>query len=90
MGFYEGPVATTLAAAMKAGGGLVTAEDLQRYQAKWRPPVEFDYRGHHVIGIGPPSSGGLTMEMIAHVLAGVDVRGRRALGERADPGGFRC
>jgi gamma-glutamyltranspeptidase/glutathione hydrolase len=73
-GFYEGPVAQTLAAAMKDNGGLITAADLASYKAKWRTPVEFDYRGRHVVGMPPPSSGGLTNAMIAHLLEGYDLR----------------
>jgi len=73
-GFYEGPVAQALAAAMKANGGLITEADLASYKAKWRPPVEFDYRGRHVVGMPPPSSGGLTMAMIAHLLEGYDLK----------------
>jgi len=74
-GFYEGPTAATLAAAMKDGGGLITADDLKAYKAKWRPPMEFDYRGRHVVGMPPPSSGGLTNAMIAHLLEGFDLKG---------------
>ncbi len=74
-GFYEGPVAQALAAAMKANGGLITEADLASYKAKWRPPVEFDYRGRHVVGMPPPSSGGLTNAMIAHLLEGFDLKG---------------
>jgi gamma-glutamyltranspeptidase/glutathione hydrolase len=73
-GFYEGPVADALAAAMKDGGGLITKDDLASYKAKWRTPIEFDYRGRHVIGMPPPSSGGITNAMIAHLLEGYDLR----------------
>jgi gamma-glutamyltranspeptidase/glutathione hydrolase len=73
-GFYEGPVAETLARAMKENGGLITQADLLAYRAKWREPIEFEYRDHHVIGMPPPSSGGLTMAMIAHLLSGYDLR----------------
>jgi len=73
-GFYEGPVAETLARAMKENGGLVTAEDLKGYRAKWRTPIEYEYRGRKVIGMPPPSSGALTMAMIAHVLSAWDLR----------------
>jgi gamma-glutamyltranspeptidase/glutathione hydrolase len=72
-GFYRGTVAETLAAAMKKGGGLVTADDLRGYKAKWRTPFEYEYRGHKVIGMPPPSSGGITMAMIAHVLSAYDL-----------------
>lgn len=73
-GFYQGPVAQAIAGAMKAGGGLITEADLRAYQPKWRTPVEFDYRGRHVIGMPPPSSGGMTNAMIAHLLEGYDIR----------------
>lgn len=72
-GFYEGPMADALASAMKDNGGLVTKADLAAYQPKWRTPIEFDYRGRHVIGMPPPSSGGVTMAMIAHILEGYDL-----------------
>jgi gamma-glutamyltranspeptidase/glutathione hydrolase len=74
VGFYEGPVADALANAMKENGGLVTKQDLADYQAKWRTPIEFDYRGRHVVGMPPPSSGGVTMAMIAHILESYDLR----------------
>src|SRR5580704_12029973 len=69
-GFYEGPVGDAIAHAMKEGGGLVTQDDLRGYRAKWRTPIEFEYRGRTIIGMPPPSSGGLTMAMIAHLCAG--------------------
>lgn len=73
-GFYEGPLAEALARAMKDNGGLVTEADLAAYRAKWRTPIEYEYRGRHVVGMPPPSSGGVTMAMIAHVLEGYDLR----------------
>jgi gamma-glutamyltranspeptidase/glutathione hydrolase len=73
-GFYEGPVAEALARAMKEAGGYVTEADLKAYRAKWRTPIEFDYRDRHVVGMPPPSSGGLTMAMIGHVLERFNLR----------------
>jgi len=73
-GFYKGTVAEALATAMKKSGGLVTTDDLKGYKAKWRVPFEYEYRGHKVIGMPPPSSGGITMAMIAHVLSAYDLR----------------
>jgi gamma-glutamyltranspeptidase/glutathione hydrolase len=72
-GFYEGPTAEMLAAEMKRGGGLVTLADLAEYRAKWRPPVLFKYRGLDVISMAPPSSGGVTLAMMAHILEGYDL-----------------
>ncbi|MFO0677510.1 MAG: gamma-glutamyltransferase [Polyangiaceae bacterium] len=72
-GFYEGPTADLLDAEMKANDGLLTKEDLKAYRAKWRTPVEFDYRGHHVISMPPPSSGGVSLAMMAHILEKIDL-----------------
>ena len=66
--FYRGRTARLIAAEMARGGGIVTLEDLDRYRAVWRDPVAFGYRGHTVHSMPPPSSGGVTMAMIAGML----------------------
>jgi gamma-glutamyltranspeptidase / glutathione hydrolase len=73
-GFYEGPTADALVAEMKRGGGLITAEDLEAYKAKWRTPIEVTYRGRKIISMPPPSSGGVILGMIGHILEGYDLR----------------
>lgn len=72
-GFYEGPTAAALVAQMKEEGGLITLADLKKYKAKWRKPVEFTYRGHKIASMPPPSSGGVTLAMIAHILEGYEL-----------------
>jgi gamma-glutamyltranspeptidase/glutathione hydrolase len=72
-GFYEGPTADLFAAEMKRGEGLITRDDLKTYKAKWRTPIELDYRGHHLTSMPPPSSGGLTLGMICHILSTYDL-----------------
>lgn len=67
-GFYRGPTAEALAAEMKRGGGLISTDDLAGYEAKWRTPVTFQYRGHRVTSMPPPSSGGLTLAMMSSIL----------------------
>ena len=69
-GFYRGRTADLLVAEMKQGGGIIDHEDLQRYEAVWRDPVRFDYRGYTVISMHPPSSGGATMAEIGNILEG--------------------
>jgi gamma-glutamyltranspeptidase / glutathione hydrolase len=69
-GFYEGETADLIVAEMRRGGGIITHEDLRRYRAEWRTPIEFDYRGHRVISMPPASSGGITLAIIAQVLDG--------------------
>ncbi|TKD05002.1 gamma-glutamyltransferase [Polyangium fumosum] len=72
-GFYEGETANLLVEEMKAGGGIVTAEDLAAYRPVWRTPVEMEYRGHKVFAMPPPSSGGLVLAFSLGVLGGYDL-----------------
>ena len=72
-GFYTGETATLVVAEMKKGGGIVTREDLERYEPKWREPVAFTYRGRRVVSMPPPSSGGVTLAMIAQQLETYDL-----------------
>ncbi len=75
-GFYEGETADLIAEAMERSGGIITREDLRRYEAKWRAPVVFDYRGHRVAGMPPTSSGGITLALMAGILEGYDLGAR--------------
>ncbi|MBO0323126.1 gamma-glutamyltransferase [Muricauda sp. CAU 1633] len=63
-GFYKGEVAQKLAAFVQENGGFITMEDLEKYEAKWRKPIEFDYKDLHIISMSPPSSGGVTINQI--------------------------
>jgi gamma-glutamyltranspeptidase/glutathione hydrolase len=73
-GFYAGPTAAAIVAEMKRGHGIMTLADLAAYRAKWRTPITFDYRGYRVISMPPPSSGGMTLALMAHMLSGRDLR----------------
>ncbi len=73
-GFYTGPTAEAIAGAMAAGGGLVTRADLAGYRAVERPPVVGRYRGHRVISMGPPSSGGVALVQMLRAVEPYDVR----------------
>lgn len=72
-GFYKGDTAALIVAEMKNGGGIITLEDLERYEPKWRDPLAFTYRGHRVVSMPPPSSGGVTLAMIAQQLEAYDL-----------------
>ncbi|MFL5579189.1 MAG: gamma-glutamyltransferase, partial [Gemmatimonadaceae bacterium] len=67
-GFYRGPVADSLVAEMKRGGGIITHEDLAAYRAVWREPVRGTYRGYTLLSMPPASSGGVTMTETLNVL----------------------
>ena len=54
--FYTGWIADSVAAQMKANGGIITKADLAAYEAKERAPVRGTFNGYEVIAMGPPSS----------------------------------
>ena len=69
-GFYKGRVAEAIVASNRAGGGILSMEDLAAYAPRELTPVECDYRGYHVISAPPPSSGGVIVCEILNVLEG--------------------
>lgn len=60
-GFYEGATAENIVAEMERGNGLISLNDLKGYQAIWRTPLTSEYRGHKIISMPPPSSGGVAL-----------------------------
>ncbi|WP_428835663.1 gamma-glutamyltransferase [Sphingobacterium ginsenosidimutans] len=60
-GFYKGKTADLLIAEMNKGKGIITHEDLTSYKAVWRAPIASSYRGHKVVSMPPPSSGGTSL-----------------------------
>jgi len=73
-GFYEGETAELLEKEMKANGGLITRADLKAYQARKRDVVRGTYRGHEIIGMAPPSSGGIGVISMLNILEGYDLK----------------
>jgi len=71
--FYHGNLARELAAAMQKGGGLITADDLARYEVKEREAVRGAYRGYEIISSPPPSSGGTVLIESLNILEGYDL-----------------
>ena len=67
-GFYTGPVADSLVAEMRRGGGIITHEDLRAYKPIWRAPVRGSYRGYTILSMPPASSGGITMTEALNIL----------------------
>jgi len=56
--FYEGDIATLLASACEARGGLLRAADFRGYAPEWTDAIRTHYRGHDVY-VMPPNSYGL-------------------------------
>ncbi len=60
-GFYAGETANLLVKEMERQGGLITPQDLKAYRAIWRKPLVSQYNQYGIIGMPPPSSGGLAI-----------------------------
>ncbi len=73
-GFYKGEIAQKLASFIQDKGGFITEEDLAKYEAKWRYPVQFNYKDLKIISMSPPSSGGVTMNQIFKMMEPYDVK----------------
>jgi len=64
-GFYTGPTASALTGLAR---GLIASADLAAYQARWREPLRFDYRGLTVEVMPPPSAGGVALTQLLLML----------------------
>lgn len=62
--FYEGETARLIAADMADNGGLITLADLKAYRVVERAVVRGQYRGHEILTMPPPSSGGIALLQI--------------------------
>ncbi len=71
--FYEGETARRIAAAMAAHGGNITLEDLKGYRVAERTPLRGHYRGHAIVTMPPPSSGGIALLQMFGMLEPFDV-----------------
>ena len=72
-GFYQGENAQRFADYMANTGGIITTEDLARYQAIERTPIRGSYRGYDIISMAPPSSGGVALVQMLNMLEGFDL-----------------
>lgn len=73
--FYSGPIAGGLIAEIERGQGLMTAEDLARYQSVERAPLAARYRGQYDIYMPPPpSAGGLCLLEELNMLDAFDLK----------------
>jgi len=66
--FYKGETGKKMVAYIQSLGGIITIEDLHKYEAKWRDPVKFSYKDLTVISMSPPSSGGICLAQIMKMI----------------------
>ncbi|MEL7494392.1 MAG: gamma-glutamyltransferase [Cyanobacteria bacterium J06554_11] len=82
--FYRGEMATAIAQTVArppvvarppfpVWPGRLTLSDLDRYEVRVRPAVSSQYRGYQLYGMGLPSSGGITIAEVLHLLEGYDL-----------------
>ena len=84
--FYRGPVAEAIEREIRAHGGVMTAADLAAYRViDHRRPIVSTYRDYTVIGMPPPSSGGVCLAEALNILETVDLAGLW----QQDPGAAR-
>jgi len=73
---YEGPIAEGIVDTVRSADGnpgLLSLEDLALYRVIERPAVCAAYRSHDVCGMGPPSSGALTVGQILGMVDAFDL-----------------
>jgi gamma-glutamyltranspeptidase / glutathione hydrolase len=78
--FYRGKMAAELIADLKAGGAILTAEDLARYEVKERKPVTGTFHDYTIISAPPPSSGGIVLLSALNILESYNLK---RLGDRS-------
>ena len=75
-GFYSGPIAGDIVRTVTTvsdNPGVLSEMDLALYQVKERAASCASYRSFEVCGMGPPSSGALTVGQILGMLGGYDL-----------------
>ena len=71
--FYKGETAKILVDYLQKNGGIITLEDLSKYEAKWRKPLQFTYKDLKITSMSPPSSGGICLAQILKMIAPYDL-----------------
>ncbi|MBO3116433.1 gamma-glutamyltransferase [Winogradskyella sp. DF17] len=72
--FYKGQTAEQLIEFLQSHGAIITLEDLNRYEAKWRDPITFTYDDLKITSMSPPSSGGIVLQQIMGMIAPFDLK----------------
>jgi len=73
-GFYKGKTANLIADYMNTNKGIITKEDLKRYEAEEMKPIKGTYREYDIIGMPPPSSGGVAIVEMLNILENFDLK----------------
>jgi gamma-glutamyltranspeptidase/glutathione hydrolase len=71
--FYSGPTASRIAQFYQSNGGVLDADDLAEYRAKWVTPITTTYRGYTFYS-QPPSSSAIAVLEQLNMLEGYDLK----------------
>jgi gamma-glutamyltranspeptidase/glutathione hydrolase len=82
--FYRGEFAQAVGRWMRENGGILQAADFAAYQPQQPKPLVTRFRGRKIVGVPPPSSGGVHVAQILNILERFDLRDIR----RRDPAQF--
>ena len=70
-GFYKGETAQNIIKCMDRTNGIITIEDLEKYEAVERNPIMFEYKNYKIYSMPPPSSGGIALAGILKQLENI-------------------
>jgi len=71
--FYSGETARILVDFLKSRGSIITLDDLNKYESKWRDPITFQYDDLVITSMSPPSSGGICLSQIMTMIEPFDL-----------------
>ena len=71
--FYKGESSKKLVKFLKSNGSIISADDLEKYNAVWRTPIIFQYDDLKIISMPPPSSGGICINQIMKIIEPYDL-----------------
>lgn len=72
-GFYKGEVAMEIARFMSENGGIISLEDLKKYEAIERKPIRGSFKEYEIVSMPPPSSGGVALVEMLNMVENADM-----------------
>jgi gamma-glutamyltranspeptidase/glutathione hydrolase len=62
--FYKGAIAEAIVQKVQSGGGVMSRDDLAKYEPEWVEPVTTNYHGYDIYQLPPPGQGFAALEML--------------------------
>lgn len=72
--FYNGIIAKKIVEYLETKNGIITLQDLAKYNPIWRDALNFNYKNLNIITMGPPSSGGIVLAQILSMINNYDLK----------------